>query len=414
MKLEHDWPGLCRERTAAGHTRWRVRAEGRKAVRITLAVAPGHPAFRDHYLAARAGRKLEMKAAAQPGLGTFDELAERYGAAMDRLVAAGKLNPKTRESRRRALAQACAARDKRGRRMGELRADMPKAAFLHIVDDYGARTGAADTCLKGLRAAYTWAADQGIIPTRSPVHDVPSPHQPRGGATTWTAADEAQFLAAHPAGTMARRWFWLARDTAGRIGDMHRLGPQHRGPVEGKDCLSWQPSKRGSSPALAVISPEFATEIAGHTDPAYLLTDAGRPFASSGALDNRVRKWIMAAKLTDTGTVKGKAKLSQHGIRKREATTLAEAGGTAHEIAARLGHGDTRTSAAYLREVNRKRLALAGIDKVRPAIETQSVPTPSERGTHAAEKTNKTREKLGEWQPVGESNPSSQVENLVS
>jgi hypothetical protein len=29
----------------------------------------------------------------------------------------------------------------------------------------------------------------------------------------------------------------------------------------------------------------------------YLVTEHGRPFASSGSLDNRVRKWIIAAGL---------------------------------------------------------------------------------------------------------------------
>ena len=45
--------------------------------------------------------------------------------------------------------------------MGELHADLPLAAFAHIRDSFGSRTGAAQTCLKALRAAYTWGKEQG-------------------------------------------------------------------------------------------------------------------------------------------------------------------------------------------------------------------------------------------------------------
>ena len=47
MKIEKDYPGLCKEFTAAGTPRWRVRVAGKKGKKITL---PGgmddkHPEF---------------------------------------------------------------------------------------------------------------------------------------------------------------------------------------------------------------------------------------------------------------------------------------------------------------------------------------------------------------------------------
>jgi hypothetical protein len=45
---------------------------------------------------------------------------------------------------------------------------------------------------------------------------------------------------------------------------------------------------------------ELAEELERHQlhPDAFLVTEHGTPFASSGSLDNRVRKWIVAAGLT--------------------------------------------------------------------------------------------------------------------
>lgn len=49
---------------------------------------------------------------------------------------------------------------------------------------------------------------------------------------------------------MARRWFLLAKNTAGRIGDMHRIGPANEVAREsGEDTImfiKWQPEKKGA------------------------------------------------------------------------------------------------------------------------------------------------------------------------
>ena len=65
--------------------------------------------------------------------------------------------------------------------MGELHADLPLAAFAHIQDSFGSRTGAAQTCLKALRAAYTWGKEQGYKGGEA-VFDVRNTHRQKGGA----------------------------------------------------------------------------------------------------------------------------------------------------------------------------------------------------------------------------------------
>ncbi len=161
------------------------------------------------------------------------------------MVKAGNLNAKTLEGRTRGLKQACDVK-KNGVRMGSMNADLPKAAFTHIIDSFRARTGAAETCLKALKAAYRWGEDRGF-PTGSPVLALSSPHIGKGGAVKWSQDDEHKFLACHGKGTMTRRWFYLAKNMAGRIGDTHTMGPHNVQLTEDQACLEWQPQKRAQS-----------------------------------------------------------------------------------------------------------------------------------------------------------------------
>src|SRR5690606_15528143 len=140
-------------------------------------------------------------------------------------------------------------------------------------DKFGARTGAAETCLKALKAAYKWGEDRGF-PSGSPVFTVPSPHKSKGGAPARTVEDEERFLEKHGPGTMARRWFYLARNAAGRIGDMHRLGVPNIVLEGGKPFLSWQPGKKGSKHVTVPFMTELAVELSGDdgSEPAFLRT----------------------------------------------------------------------------------------------------------------------------------------------
>lgn len=138
---------------------------------------------------------------------------------------------------------------------------------------------------------------------------------------------------------MARRWYLLAEATAGRIGNQHILGPQHEFTRNERLSIRLQLSKKGSSQVQLPLPWNFMLEVANPSvdAPAYLLTDKGRPFASSSSFDNLVRKWIIAAGLCepvldDYGNHKKRkprfrALRSQHGIRKRRAEQITEASG---------------------------------------------------------------------------------------
>jgi len=310
--------------------------------------------------------------------------------------------------------------------MGALKADLPTEAFVHILDSFGARTGAAETCLKSMKAAFIWGGDRGF-PKDSPVLRIPSKHVGRGGATPWSARDEQVFLGCHPAGSMARRWFFLAKNTAGRIGDTHLFGPANIVVEGGKAFLAWQPRKKGSKFVKVPLLPELAEELdlGSASEQAFLTTSHGQPFASSGSLDNRIRDWVIEAGLCATVEVKDpktkkkskvtKATRSQHGIRKMVALEIAHSGGSVFEVMAHLSHSDTKSAAPYTLDFERAELNKISAARVATAKEqAKVVPRPENRGTLNDASHRNITTKPENWQPVGESNPSYQVENLVS
>ena len=428
MKLEVEYAGLLLEKTPSGKPRWRVRVLGDKKRRITLLVAPGHPDFKDHYDAARRGKKLQVQVPARAVRGTLDELREKYSAALSNMVANGQLTENTMASRLRGLKQACDVKHK-GRRMGALNVDLPKEGFMLIIDDFGAKTGAAETCLKAMKAAYRWGEGRGF-PKDSAVHRVKSPHSGRGGAKVWSEADEKRFLAQHGRGTMARRWFYLAKNMAGRIGDTFDIGPENIKLKNGRAYLAWQPKKKGSKYVFVPVMQELAEELkqGDWHEEAFILTAHGRPFATKDSLSNKIAKWVVQAGLTrdveventknGEKTIETRAARSQHGIRKATAHELAQSGASVYEIAARLSHSDFKSSAPYVQDVDRARLAESGFDRAEKARakahSAQGVPPQETRGTPDVSSVSKIKEISGKWQPVGESNPSFQVENLAS
>ena len=426
MKLDRDYPGLCTEFTPAGTPRWRVRVQGQKTKKIGLPIGmtDKDPEFDDAYAAAREGKKYERKPSNKVSAKTLDDLRLKYVAAMQVMLSSGDLQQTTVDGRTRGLEKACDV--KKGKvRLGSMKADLPEEAFYHILDSFGVQTGAAENTLKALKAAYKWGRPRGY--SKNPeVFLVPSPHKGKGGAMPWTSGDEAKFLEHHGPGTMARRWFWLAKNMAGRIGDTHDIGPTNIKLKNGRAYLAWQPKKKGSKPVEVPLMLELANELQGDNlhDDAFLVNEYGRPFASSGSLDNRIRKWVLAAGLfklveeedpeTKEKKKVKKASRSQHGIRKATAQELAHAGASVFEIAARLSHSDAKSSAPYVADVDRARLAESGFERVQNASAIQGVPRPKNRGTLGRDDANDTKGSEREWQPVGESNPSFQVENLAS
>lgn len=354
--MKHHFPGLLKDKTAAGTLRWRVRVQGEPNKKIKIPVGPGEPMFHEHYAAGRFGEVLELVKPVKTRSGALDELCDNYLQALTAKVEADNSSPLTLKGHRSLLRQACDVKDLDGDRMGSLDADLPEEAFVHIQDSFGARTGAADNCIKALRAAYRWGAKRGY-PKNSEVFLVEKVHKGRGGAKPWSVKEMRQFLRHHGAGTMARLWLLQSLNTLPRIGDAGRLGGDHLTDIDGATWIEYQPSKKGSAFVAVPALPQFLDELAIHPDrKTFLETEAGNPFASPESLRNKIQEWTEQARLP-----KGR---TQHGVRKGAAELLAAAGATQYEIMCLMAHTEAKTSEIYTKRVERSGLAKMAIEKM--------------------------------------------------
>lgn len=350
--MKHTFSGLLEDKTASSKIRWRVRVQGTDR-KIQIPCGPDEPGFHEHYHAARAGDRLETVKKKTVKAGTLDQLCDKYLEALDAKVVAGLSSPLTLKGHRHLLGKACEVRDPNGNRAGALDADLPEEAFTAMQDSFGSRTGAADNCVKALRAAYRWGSKRGF-PRASEVFNVEKVHTNRGGATPWTVADMRKFLAFHGRGTTARLWFLLSLNTLPRISDVFTFGPDNLTSIDGIPTLSFQPSKEGSSKVSVPALAQFLDELERHTPrQTFIATKTGFPFSSSEAMRNRIQDWTRQAELPPGRT--------QHGVRKGAAHLLAAAGATQFEIMCLMSHTEAKTSEIYTKDVERAAMSARAI-----------------------------------------------------
>ena len=176
------------------------------------------------------------------------------------------------------------------------------------------------------------------------------------GHHSWTPEEITQFRDRHPLGSKPRLALDLLLYTGGRREDAVRLGPQHV--RDGR--ISFRQAKNEHRNPVDIDLPlhrEFATTIAatpsGHLT--FLVTQYNRPFTPAG-FGNWFRDQCNQANLPHC---------SAHGLRKATAAALAEAGATAHEIAAVTGHMSLEEIERYTRAANKKKLADAAFAKLK-------------------------------------------------
>lgn len=341
--LKIDLPGLLIERTRAGLIFFRVRTEKDKAKRIPLCIGPDHPAFMEHYRAARAGVRLEapQEAADKAIEQSLGWLTYQFADHMQALVAAGLMHKGTAHQRGQFYARLRAEH-------GDKAIDMPRHKLIEFRDSMVATPGAADNMIKAIRAMYTWAIDRGIA-SENPASNIGKVN--RGtGATPWTVADLKTFRDSHPIGTTAHLALSLFMFTACRLDDVIRLGRSNEQKRDGMTFIDWLPGKRGSAPVSVPVLPPLAKSMAAQKviGPTYLLNGHGRPFASGSAFGNKFRAWVVEAGMSDR---------SPHGIRKAAGEFMAMEGASQYHIMSVHGHTQAKTSEVYTRGVDRGKLA---------------------------------------------------------
>lgn len=229
---------------------------------------------------------------------------------------------------------------------------LDRGAVGRLVSKKADTPAAANNLLRMLRTLMQFAVEQGLRKD-DPTFGVKPIRTKSEGFYTWTEQDIAKFEGRHPVGTRARLAFALLLYTAQRRGDVVRVGRQHiRNGV-----LTIRQEKTGTVVEIPVL-PELQAIIDATPSQhmTFLVTEHGKPFTAAG-FGNLFRDWCREAEVPEV--------CSAHGLRKAASRRLAEAGCTAHEIMAITGHKTLKEVTRYTAAVDRKRLGITAMAKIR-------------------------------------------------
>jgi integrase len=169
------------------------------------------------------------------------------------------------------------------------------------------------------------------------------------GYHSWTETELRQYEARHPIGTKARLALDLLLYTAGRRGDIVRLGP----PNMRNGRFVFTASKNRAELDIPVAPPLAATITATPMlgVKTFLVTEYGRAFTPAG-----FGNWFR-----DRCNEAGLPQCSAHGLRKAFLRRMAEAGCSEDFIASISGHKDYREIRTYVQAANKARMASDGM-----------------------------------------------------
>ena len=251
-------------------------------------------------------------------------------------------------------------------RLGMKPAVIPAKVLRRGRDQRASTPHAANNRLKFISAMYSWAIDNDIVDV-NPARDVKRIKAKSKGYHTWTHDQMATYRAHWPVGTKQRLAFELLFELGQRIGDVHKLGRQHI--RDGQ--ITFTQNKEGNIERMILpITPALGEAIL-----AYKSDDLRfMPYKSVKSFGNAFADWCDAAGLPKV--------CRAHGLRKARATTLADNGATAHQIAAVTGHKTLSEVQRYTRAAEQKRLAAE-------AMQNKSVPPTPEEQSHMVPPTRK-------------------------
>jgi len=229
-------------------------------------------------------------------------------------------------------------------------AGLTRARIIKMLDTKRSTPAGALDFLRALRLLIRHAVNVSVLDT-DPSIGIKVAMPKSSGFKTWSEDDIAAFRAVHPLGSKARLAMELLLNSALRVGDAVRLGRAHIR----NGALSIATRKTGATVTIPVTAElQSALDAAPSSEMVFLLNERGRPFTAE-----QFSKWF-SQQAQQAGL-----DLSAHGLRKAAARRLAEAGATAHEIAAITGHASLREVERYTRAADKAKLAAAAMNKVR-------------------------------------------------
>jgi len=314
--------------SAKGHRYYYFRRPGAEAIRLPDF---GTPEFEAAYQKALHADAPEL-GAERTLPGTLNEAVVSYY----RSLAFRELAPSSQSMRRSYLER---FREKYG---NSRLATMPQSFIVKMLDTM--EPFSARNWFKCVRAVMQHAVSVGLCKT-DPTQGVKLPKVKSDGIHAWSEIEITQYEAHHAVGTKARLALALALYTGQRRGDLVRMGRQHirNGAIEVR-----QEKTRTALeiPLHAELVKAIEASAAGHLT--FLTTKTGKPYAPND-LSDQFRAWCDEAGLP--------ANCSIHGLRKAAARRLAEAGCSAHEIAAITGHRTLKEIERYTKSAEQARLA---------------------------------------------------------
>lgn len=323
------------------HGKLRVYFRKGKGARIPLPERVGSEEFTAAYQAALAGRVLDHTArpsTAAPG--TIGALIVSYmrSAAYVGLRGTTKAGYGLRIE---------ALRTEHGHRTV---AGLTRERIISIImQPYAGRPGAALSILKMLRILIRHAIDIGWL-AHDPSLGIKRPKMQE--IRSWTDAELAAFEQHWPIDTKQRLAFALMLYTGQRRSDVHRMTWAD---VTG-DTIRVVQQKTGARLVIGIHHELRAVLAAAERQHVTILNTAhGKPFTVDG-FSQWMRDAITAAGLP--------LDCQPHGLRKAAGRRLADAGCTAHEIMAVLGHRTLAEAERYTREADQARLATAAVTKL--------------------------------------------------
>ena len=213
------------------------------------------------------------------------------------------------------------------------------------------RPGAEKNWLKALRGLLQYCVAEGLCKedVTASIKLAPSTSK---GFHGWTDDEIARFEAHHPVGSKPRLAHALLLYTGQRRGDVIRMGRQHI-----KDGVLTITQQKTGVTVAGPVHPELraAIDASAGTNLPFLVTERGRPFPG-----HSFTAWFRKH-CDDAGLPK---RCVVHGLRKAAGRKLAEAGCTAHEIMAILGHTSLKEAERYTKDFNRAKLARSGMARL--------------------------------------------------
>lgn len=341
-----------------GKKRWRLRNR-RLGVDTYLPGVYGSVEFREAYEAAMNGAKVGVSDTRE-ATGTLGWLIESY-------LRSPRHKNKADSTKRVLRRELDWMRDVAGK--------YPYASFKakHVEAVMAKKEGPAaqNKIRKNFSLLFTYAIKNELMGS-NPARAADRRKENADGFHTWTAAEMAQFMAFYPSGTKERLVFLLAMNTGAARADIVSMT---RGNIsDGR--IFYRRGKTGVSGTYKIL-PELSVELARIPDGQMMLVAHGEKALAykPETLGNWFRTRCNAA---------GLPHCALHGIRKGQATAIADNNGTEFEVMSFLAHASPKEAATYTKKAGRAKLADSGLERLQ---NNDELPNLSKRLGNAASNT---------------------------